>query len=65
MILTRPEGENMQSEANVRKVLDAVRKADPNLEDEVLSMVYDSMRWVLGEDHGTVEQFIASFVTDI
>lgn len=55
----------MQAEANVRKVLDAVREADPNQEDEALSMLYDTLRWVLEEEHGSAESFIGYFVAEI
>lgn len=36
----------MQNVTDVRKVLDAVREADPDQEGEALSMLYDTLRWV-------------------
>lgn len=50
----------MQSEADIKKALDAAYAADPQFRDERMELTRDVLRWVLGGDYdsSTVDEFI-------
>lgn len=62
-MLLATEGKNMQSEANIRKVLDAAEQGEAGDDDEMNPM-RDAFKWVLGIDTATADQFIKEFITD-
>ncbi len=65
MILTYPmEGKNMHSEEDIKKVLQAAYDADPEFEDSDMDLIRDTLRWVLGDDSSTAQQFIELHIAD-
>lgn len=46
------------------KALDATYKADPDHEDIDIEIIQDTLRWVLGQDEMSVEQFIDIYISE-
>lgn len=55
----------MQSEADIKKVLEAANKADPDADNEDMRAIQDVLSWVLGSDGHTAESFIEYHIQDI
>jgi len=55
----------MRTETEILQVLQAVEEADPNLEDDVMSMIHDTLRWVLGHDAKSVDAFIQDYIEEV
>lgn len=55
----------MRTEAEIRRVLEAVQTADPDLEDDVVSMIFDTLNWVLSSGAGGVEEFIQNYIEEL
>jgi hypothetical protein len=47
------------------KVLDATYTADPHHQDENIELIQDTVRWCLGHDDSTAEEFIHEYIEDL
>lgn len=52
----------MKTPEEIEKVYEAVKAADPNQDDEAMSMLYDTLRFVLGYSKESPEKFIEDYV---
>ena len=53
-----------RTEEELLKALDATYRADPDHEDDEIERIQDVLRWVLGHDESTVEQFIKDYIAE-
>ena len=54
----------MRTEAEIRQVLAAIEEQDPNLEDDNMSLIHDTLGFVLG-GRGSARQFISDYVEEL